>query len=94
MYQSEVTPEMDKLNKTINQSSSCSSSQTDVQSLETNGTATVGSSQSASSVVMATTHVDELPHPSEVLIDLKVCITTLHLVIFLSPSNTTEVNLE
>ena len=70
MYQSELTPEMDKLNKTIQQS--CL--QADLTSMETTSTVNVNSFQSSSSVVVATTHVDELPHPSEVLIELKVCI--------------------
>ena len=73
MYQNELTPEVDKVNKTINQSASRSNSQTDLQSMAVNSTVT--GTQSTESVVMATTHVDDLPHPSEVLIDFKVYTT-------------------
>ncbi|MEW8547686.1 MAG: hypothetical protein AB2693_29615 [Candidatus Thiodiazotropha sp.] len=74
MYQNELTPEVDKVNKTINQSVSRSSSQTDLPPMAANSTVT--GTQSTESVVMATTHADDLPHPSEVLIDLKVYTCT------------------
>ena len=79
MYQNELTPEVDKVNKTINQSASRTNSQTDLQSMAVNSSVT--GTQSTESVVMATTHVDDLPHPSEVLIDLKVYTTVFSCVL-------------
>ena len=78
MYQTEMTPELDKVNKMItkSQSVSQSSSQSDLQTLETR-TLDVTGTQALENVVMATTHADELPHPSEVLIDLKDNVKTL-----------------
>ena len=78
MYQTEMTPELDKVNKMITKSHSVSqsSSQSDLQTLETR-TLDVTVIQALENVVMATTHADELPHPSEVLIDLKDSVKIL-----------------
>ena len=78
MYQTEITPELDKVNKMItkSQSVSQSSSQSDLQVLETRPVVMIGSLTSES-VVIATTHLDDLPHPSEVLIDLKDSVKAL-----------------
>ena len=81
MYQTEVAPELDKVNKMITKTQSAtppvsqSSSQSDLQVLETRTDVT--GSLASEIVVMATEHLDDLPHPSEVLIDLKDTVKTL-----------------
>ena len=78
MYQTEMTPELDMVNKMITKSHSVSqsSSQSDLQTLETR-TLDVTGIQALENVGMATTHADELPHPSEFLIDLKDSVKIL-----------------